>query len=797
MNIQNFRKIGFNKKNILTKKNIIIAIIIIVLFLFWFSLPKKLFNNPCSTVIFASDGELIGAMIASDGQWRFPETKAVTEKFEKCLVQFEDRHFFKHPGFNPYSLFRAAKVNIRKGKIVQGGSTITMQVIRMSRKNRSRNFYQKFVELILAIRSEIRYSKKEIIRIFASHAPYGSNVVGIDAAAWRYFGRGSDKLSWAETATLAVLPNAPSLIFPGKNHDKLLAKRNRLLDRLFIAGEIDKYTWKISKLEPLPSKPVELPQIAKHLLTRIYNSPFRDMQLSTTLKIDMQNKVNEIIEKHVQKLKFNGIYNAAALVADVETGNILAYVGNAPKIDNDDHNNDVDIITAPRSTGSILKPFLYAAMLDAGEILPNTLIQDIPVMLSGYAPKNYSKTYDGAVNAQHALSRSLNVPAVFMLKDYRIERFYRLLKRLGMTTLKYPSDRYGLSLILGGSEGNLWDIAGIYASFGRIVNHYSQNSGLYDPADVQPLNFLKISEQQKDRSKFMLKKGIVNAAPLWLTFKALLEVNRPDEEEGWEWFLSTKKVAWKTGTSFGFRDGWAIGITTQFVVAVWTGNADGEGRPGLTGIDCAAPILFDIFEYLPNSTWFKQPFDDMMQIPVCSQSGYRATDICTQVDSVWVQETGLRTRPCPFHKLIHLDKSGKYRVTSDCESVSDMQHVPWFILPPVQEWYYKNKNAFYKLLPPVKPECLSIQDAKPMDFIYPKQDAKVLVPVDIQNEKSQIIFQVAHRKAEIKIFWHLDDDYLGVTKDIHEMGLAPSKGKHMLSLIDEEGNVISRRFEVK
>ncbi len=796
----------------LSKRRLIAYLLLLFLFIFyWFSLPKKLFNDPCSTVIFASNNDLLGAMIANDGQWRFPETEKVPEKFEKCICQFEDRHFYKHPGFNPVSLIRALRINIKRGKVVQGGSTLTMQTIRLSRKNKSRTFYEKAIEIILATRAEIRYSKKEILTLFASHAPFGSNVVGIDAAAWRYFGRSADQLSWAETATLAVLPNSPSLIFPGKNHEMLLVKRNHLLDRLYISGIIDKSTWQLSKLEILPPKPYPLPQLAPHLLTRVFNSTERYKLIKTTIDIDLQIKVNEIIENHVEKLKYNGIYNAAALIADVETGNVLAYVGNTSDLNNEDHQNDVDIIISPRSTGSILKPILYAALLDAGELLPYTLVPDIPVMLSGYSPKNYSRTYEGAVHANRALSRSLNIPAVFMLKQYGVDRFYDLLKKLGMTTLDYPADRYGLSLILGGSEGNLWDIAGIYAEFARTVNHFSQNSGLYNPSDIRPLNYLsplnstnedlnksfKSEKKSKANKSILLKKGILDAAPIWLTFKALLEVNRPEEETGWEWFLTSKKVAWKTGTSFGFRDGWAIGTTSRFVVAVWTGNADGEGRPGLTGVDCAAPIMFDIFEKLPSSAWFSQPFDEMQRIPVCSMSGYRSMNLCTSVDTIWVQEAGLKTVPCPYHKMIHLDRTGTFRVTSECESTSQMQHVSWFILPPVQEWYYKSKNPFYKTLPSFKPGCLNNQETKQMDFIYPKENVKVFVPIDLNNKKSRVVFEIAHRKPGITVYWHLDGIYIGCTKDIHQMALAPPKGKHFLELVDENGNVITRKFEVE
>jgi penicillin-binding protein 1C len=783
----------FYKKKKLQRYVIITAGFFLLL---WYALclPNPLFRDPVSTVIYSRNRQLLGAMIPADDTWRFPASDSIPHRFEKCILQFEDRHFYRHPGINPISLFRAMVVNIHNGKKTLGGSTLTMQLIRISRKGKERSYYQKFIEIIQATRAELRYTKQEILILYSSNAPFGGNVVGLEAASWRYFGRASDQLSWAETATLAVLPNAPSLIFPGKNHIKLRIKRNRLLKRLSDAGIIDSTTYSLSLLETIPSAPSDIPQIAPHLLTRVYNSALRGSITQTTIDNDLQKQVNSIIEKHVNRLLFNGIGNAVALIADVETGEVLAYVGNAKGDSKPESGNDVDVITAPRSTGSILKPVLYAASLDDGLMLPGTLIPDIPVMWAGYSPKNYSNTFDGAVHAQWALSRSLNIPAVFMLKDYSVDRFYSLLKNCGMTTLNYPAGHYGLSLILGGAEGTLWDIAGMYASMARTLNHYASNSGEYNPADFHPLTW-SLSEPTENHK--LTKKGKLSAASIWLTFKALLEVNRPEEEIGWESFLSSKQVAWKTGTSFGFRDGWAVGITPQFVVAVWVGNANGEGRPGLTGTDCAAPILFDIFQYLPTVSWFNQPYDEMRRIAVCRNSGCRATELCTVIDTVWVQLPGLKTASCTYHQLVHLDKTGKYRVNSDCENIANMQHVAWFILPPVEEWYYKRKNAFYKPLPPLKPGCMNEQDINQMEFIYPKENAKVFIPVDIDNQKSKVIFDVAHRKTGVRIYWHLDGVYIGSTQDIHQMALSPAKGVHRLDIVDENGNTDSRNFIVE
>jgi penicillin-binding protein 1C len=700
-------------------------------------------------------------MIADDGQWRFPYNSKVSEKFEKAILQFEDRSYYYHFGFNPFSISRAIIQNIKAGKKKSGGSTLTMQVIRLSRQGKPRTIYQKIIEIILSTRLELTYSKKEIIALYASNAPFGGNVVGLDAASWRYFGKNPNELSWAESALLAVLPNAPSLIYPGKNQQKLTDKRNRLLDRLHKVGTIDDETCRLSKQEPLPGKPYPLPEIARHLLVRCYTEGMKGQFVKTTINKHLQKQINEIIERHHQQLKGNEIHNAAALVLDVKTGNALAYIGNTENAEKSGNGNEVDVITAHRSTGSILKPFLFASMLSDGEILPNTLVADIPTQISGYVPQNYNLTYDGAIPAKRALARSLNIPAVRMLQNYGIDKFNYNLKKLGMNSLNNPPDHYGLTIILGGAEGSLWNIAGMYASMSRILNHYYKYNGKYNPKDIHEPAYISHLDSTDISPDQLAEKSFMDAASIKLTFDAMVEVSRPDAESGWQNYSSSFPIAWKTGTSFGFRDGWAIGVTPSYVIAVWVGNANGEGRPGLTGIATAAPIMFDIFSLIQKNEWFEPPYDEMERVPICSQSGYRASDHCTPIDTMWIPLSGLNTPACPYHRIIHLDKTGQYRVTSNCEDVNNMIHTSWFVLPPAQEWYYKSKNPSYKELPPFKEGCTTASNS--MELIYPKETTKIYVPIELDGTIGKTIFQVAHRKANTIIYWHLDDKYIGST----------------------------------
>jgi penicillin-binding protein 1C len=761
-----------------------------------FSLPDTLFNDPYSTVLKANHGELLSATIANDGQWRFPETDSVPVKFEEALIAFEDKRFYYHPGVDPLSLGRALKQNIFDGRVVSGGSTITMQVIRLSRKGKPRTVFQKFIEMVLATRLELGYSKKEIIGLYASHAPFGGNVVGLEAACWRYFGRDPYQLSWGEAALLAVLPNAPSLIHPGKNRHLLKEKRDKLLDRLVAIGKIDTFTASLSKDEMIPEEPQSLPRHARHLLTRAMKEGHAGNFIHSTLDNNLQERTEQIIHDHHQRLAANQIHNAAAIVIEVSTGRVLAYVGNTGD-NSTDHGDDVDIITARRSTGSILKPFLYAAMLDEGKMLPKTLLPDVPTIINGFSPKNFSKDYDGAVAANKALIRSLNIPAVHMLKTYRYEKFHSLLKNMGMSTLNRSPDHYGLSLILGGAEGSLWDIAGMYASMARTLNNYWEHPGKnrYDKNDFH-VPYYNTDEDGTPVEAILEETSWLSAAAIFQTFDALKEVYRPGEESGWRYFSSSKKIAWKTGTSFGFRDAWAVGVTPQYVVGVWAGNADGEGRPGLTGTDAAAPMMFDIFTQLKEDDWFRAPLQEMEKITVCKQSGYRNSTWCNDVDTVSVTRRGLQTAACPFHKLVNVTVNGKFRVHSACESMDNIIQGTWFVLPPMQEYYFRPKNYSYKTLPPFRKGCESATPLVAMDLIYPKADSKIFIPRELNGVVGKVVFELAHRNPDAVVFWHLDGNFVGSTKGNHNLPLNPPQGKHFLTIMDENGETLNYTFHV-
>ena len=767
--------LNFFKRLSVTKK-VILCILAFLVTGYIFCLPRHLFHVPYSTVVTDRNEELLGARIASDGQWRFPPRNTTPEKIKECLITFEDKHFYHHWGVNPFAIGRAFYQNVKNKRIVSGGSTLTMQTIRLAR-NESRTFREKLIEMIWATRLEFRASKEEILSMYISHAPFGGNVVGLDAAAWRYFGHSADDLSWAESAMLAVLPNAPAMIHLSKGRKTLLDKRNRLLKQLLEKKTIDSSTYELAISEPLPDEPHALPQIAPYLVSRFYQERNGEYSRSTINK-GIQTQVEDLAERWSNEFWRSDIRNLAILVIDIPSNQVVAYCGNV-HFDRKQGGNQVDVIQAPRSTGSILKPFLYYAMLQEGSLLPDMLLPDVPVNINGFTPQNFSMQFEGAVPASEALARSLNIPAVTMLQRYGVPKFHSFLQQIGLKTINRSSSHYGLSLILGGAEATLWDVTNAYAMMGRSLLQLPQRScSLLLPTS-------RITE-----STDPFQPGAV-----WQTFDALKEVNRPEEID-WKSIPSMQTIAWKTGTSYGFRDAWAVGVTPRYAVGVWVGNATGEGKPGLVGAQTAGPVLFDIFNLLPSSSWFTRPAGIFVEAEVCRKSGHLKGRFCDETDTLLVLPAGLRTEACPYHHLVTLSANESQRIYENCANTEPTLRKSWFTLPPVWEWYYKQHHPEYKPLPPFKAGC-GEDTFQPMQFIYPPMNARIKLPKQLDGSKGFLTVELAHNNPNATVFWHLDETYQAQTQDFHKISLQPAAGKHSLTAVDGEGNTISTTFFVE
>ena len=740
---------------------------------FIFCLPSPLFKEPYSKLLVDRNGELLEARIASDEQWRFPIMDSLPRKFEKCILRFEDKHFHNHPGINPIAIARAIYLNLRKGEVVSGASTITMQTIRLHRKNGKRTFGEKLIEMIWALRLECGYSKDQILNLHASHAPFGGNVVGLETASWRYFNRSPYQLSWAENAMLAVLPNAPGLIHLNKNREALTAKRNKLLAYLYKDETITQEEYKIAISEPLPNPINSLTHHAYHLVSRYKDTKGK---IESTIELKWQKQFNKICGNYSEQMKQQNIHNLSAILMDVKTGEVLSYVGNIYK-DNDEHAGKVDMLKSVRSSGSILKPFLYAASISEGLINPKQLMPDYPMNFYGYRPSNYNPQFDGLVPADEALYRSLNIPAAWLLSSYGITKMKSTFHHLGLTSVNRPAVNYGLSMILGGAEVNLLELTNSYAALAHQLSDTIKSNRYHS-------YLLKNRSLQEASAKISLDKGSI-----YSVYSALSNTYRPETESHWKNFSSGRKIAWKTGTSYGNRDAWAVGVTPEYAIGVWIGNSDGEGVSGLTGLNNAAPLLFQLYDLLPPTSWFYQPMD-MKASSVCMVSGMKTNKYCPKTQETLLPAASDKTTNCKYHTPYLLNRD-TYRVYKEC-SETETHYDTFFVLPPIVSHYFQKRHPDHVSVPRWDSNCISVSAS--INVLYPINNGKISLP---KGEKEGIPAKVFYNENEMELYWELNGIYLGVTIDKHEMLLYPRIGKNALYITDENGNVVSTGFEVK
>lgn len=718
-------------------------------------------QSPYSTIVNDVDGELLSAQIAEDHQWRFPISADVPERFEQALLTFEDKRFYSHFGVDPLALGRAIRQNLAQKRIVSGASTLTMQLARLVSNHQERSVLNKLKEIRLALRLELWHSKSDILNWYTSLAPYGGNVVGLEAACWRYFHKRPDQLSWAESATMAVLPNAPSLIHVNKNREKLLDKRNRLLKQLYAANILDDIDLEASLLEPLPDRFYNLPNGAPHLLQYLKRKD--DHHVDFAIQANLQHSLGDLLDQLYDEWSQNEVYNAGCVILDTKSGKVLAYQGNIPKTSQE---RAVDMIQAKRSSGSILKPFLYAHMVNEGLMTTSEMQWDIPTYIAGFNPSNYNRTYSGAVGADEALQRSLNVPAVRMLQSYGIDKFLHRLEGHNITTLSRDADHYGLSLILGGGEVTLWELANAYREMGAT---------------------LLIKELESTLSK----------SAIYQTLEVLKELRRPDEEDNWQLMDSRVPIAWKTGTSYGHRDAWAVGVSPDVTIATWVGNADGEGRDGIVGTTTAGRLLFAAAGLMDLSgAWFNPPYEEMTHLRKCHHTGMLASVHCPQVEILLWPAISERSGVCKYHQPITITSDGEYRIDGICTNEVDYKNASFLILPPTVAQYYKRSHPEWQTPPPLHPACDVDEAHRVMEIIYPLKDDIIYLPKDFDQSEQSVVARVAHSRYDSKLFWYLDEQYLGESQDFHSFAFKPEEGHHKITIIDDHGNEAYRHIEI-
>lgn len=744
-------------------------------------MPLPNYKPAFSNVLYGDDGTLLAATISSEQQWCFAMDEVIPEKLEKCIINYEDEYINWHPGINIVSVIKSMIANWRQKKVVRGASTLAMQVMRMKNKHTTRSWPHKIKETLSAIKYSLLYSDKNIIKEWCEIAPFGGNTIGIKAASLRYFGRSVDQLSWAETALLAVMPNSPSTANLSKNRNLLKKKRNYLLEKLYKKGLFDHSELAIYQDEDIPMETKSLPQNAYHALIFLSQQYPKQYIYKSTISTNLQLKVQDILETESAFLKMDDIRNLSAIIIDVSTNQLLSYIGNV-KNENGKFSY-VDIVQAPRSYGSLLKPLLYAYTLESAYLLPHEMVADIPTAIGEFQPENFDKKYRGVVSFDEMIIQSLNVPAVRVLNTVGLQNFYNLIQRLDINHLNKGVNHYGLSIILGGGESTLWEMSRLYKGFAQNYIGY--------PHPFKQVQIVKNIIPQKYTNSYCF-----SAETMDHLINAMSDLNRPREEKSWEYFGADHKIAWKTGTSFGHRDAWAIGFNSKYMVGVWVGNEGGEGRHDLTGISKAAPLMFKIFNSLPQNNWFGKPptYSKRQIISVCRESGKLAGLLCKNVKKVITEHTSLKYQSCPYHQDVLLNEKG-HLITEHCMT-NPTKRDTLFVLPSYLEYFYKPGHFEYHGLPSHDPLCPQEMSGA-CKIIYPYEGLKIFLPKEKSDTINDLVVKSYHRDPSATLYWFLDDHHIKTTQNgKNDVMVQVKKGYHTLTINDPLGNSDVVTFEV-
>lgn len=749
------------------KFSVILLSFLILFFILKRPLPFK--DNSYSTVILDKNDNILRIFLNNKEQFHLPpKDENINYKLEKAIINFEDKYFYYHIGFNPFSIIRSFYINLKNNKVL-GASTITMQVSRLNNPQK-RTYINKILEILYSIKLEIWFTKKKILKMYLNNAPFGSNIVGYQSAIYYYFQKKESDITWAQACTLAVLPNSPSLISPFVNKEILIKKRNYLLNKLYKNKIINDEEYKLSILEDIPkinySNKINIPHLSQFLKKKYNDKSI----IKTFIDKNIQNNIEKIADNYSKQLQIYGIKNLSIIIADTKSANVISYIG-SQNFFSKETNGMVDGVLAYRSTASTLKPFLYTLAFERGYILPETLLRDVPLNFNSFSPENFDKSFSGFVKAKDSLIKSLNIPSVDLLNIYGVKDFYYFLKKANFNGLFRKYDDYGLTLILGGAEANLYEITSLYNSLGNL--------GIYKG--------LKLCEYDNYQDFRLLNRGAS-----FLTLDILKELNRPNTEFFWKNYSNSKSIAWKTGTSFGNKDAWAIGVSPDWTIGVWTGNFTGESNLKLLGATSSGNLMFEIFNYLSNikntKSWFEKPINDFNFIKICKDTGFKSGEYCNNKELTYIVNNTSHLKICPYHKKYFVSKTGKNIVCSLCRD-SEYKEINVLEFPLEINFYLKNKN----ILPPHNPQCPSIKND--LEIIYPKEDMRIFIPRDFNNNQ-KVNLKVSSQNNNTKIFWYLNNELINTTKNIHTTSIYLKKGVYKLSVVDDNGNKKIRNFYI-
>ena len=732
----------------------------------YYKVPIIFEKNNYSTVVLDKNGEILRVFLNEKEDWKYPAIdEPIPEKLKIATILYEDKNFYKHIGIDMKSLLRAIMLNIKNMKKVSGASTITMQVSRLL-EPKKRTYFNKIKEIIVSFIIEIRYSKDEILRYYLNNAPYGGNIIGYKTASLKYFNKLPDNLTWSEAALLSVLPNAPGLINPKKNHDQLIIKRNNLLKKLYEYSIISESEYKLSLREGVTNIVYNFDFYAPHFCEKVKRE-CKENIIYTTIEKQLQINIEKILYEYIEELKEIGINNGAVVVIENSSKNVISYIGSNNYWDKI-NGGMVDGVTAKRSSGSTLKPFLYALAIDKGLISLDSKLKDIPSYYGNFSPQNASREFQGMVTVREALINSLNTPIVNLLDEFDLLEFYNFFKEIKMD-INDTYGHYGYSIILGGMEVNLLEISSLYTA---LANY----------GDYSKLKYIVDKEEKS--------KNIFSQGSSYLILDTLKDVSRPGDEFYWDKFINKDKISWKTGTSFGRRDGWAIGMTPKYTVAVWVGNFNGKGSYKLTGVESAGTLLFRIFNSLGNENIaeFTEPKGELKEIYVDEETGYF---IDNSVENIEINKIKIKyptqakqLRVSPYYKYVYLDKTCEYEVCSKCWKHDKVFKKNLVYPVDIINFYQKNGIKFHKKFEH-NPNCSTNYEQNSFNIIYPKNNSKILLPLNNENIRETLNIKTNFTIG--KLFWFLNKELYIETINKSEINMALPLGENIITIMDSNG----------
>lgn len=735
--------------------------------------PLKI-NLLYSTLVLSEEGHPLAAYLSSDDKWRlYLEEDEVSDAISEAFLLKEDRYFYFHPGFNPIAIIRASIQNIGRGKHVSGASTITMQLVRLI-KPRERTYLNKAIEIWEAMQLEWHYSKDEILRMYLNLVPYGGNIEGIKSASYLYFQCLPNQLSPAQIATLAVVPNRPNTWKLRPNNAELRDARNRWLTYFYEANWMDLSSYESALDEPLSIERKSWEQVAPHLCRRLY-SQYQTPIIHSHIRYSAQRKTEALVKQYIERLKTMRITNAAVIVIENESRKVIAYAGSADYGDKE-NDGEVDGILAIRSPGSTLKPFVYGLSMEKGVLNPKSILYDVPSNYAGYTPENYDLHFQGALTAQSALAKSLNIPAVSVLQQYGVPLFIQKMGEIDFRQIKSDQKRLGLSLVLGGCGVRLESLTNGYAT---LANQGSYRPLRYVQSDSTLLQF----EWIKPEAAFMVSE-------------ILSGLTRPDLPSNWQMGKSVPRIAWKTGTSYGRRDAWSIGYNDEYTIGVWIGNFDNEGVPGLNGAEMATPLLFQLFDAIQgkNKThWLHAP-EQLSIREICTETGQVPGPYCTNLGQDYFIPGISRHIPCTCRKKIPINESKTLSYCMSCKP-SDGTHEELFrIYPPSLIRYFEDAKLTYEKVPTHNPACPRIFVNEGPNIVSPTDQAEYLIE---QEEKAKLHL-IAEVDARVKeIYWYVNDKLVGSCLAKDDFVAELPNGAVKISCTDDQGRTNHIYIQVK